>query len=147
MSIALQRTRSIANGRLGSLLLLLALCVVLFVVGQRVLSGGLSFFIQILVFGLANGAIYGLVALGYTMVYGIIELINFAHGDVFTLGAYIGTTLLGFFAITEGTFTTVNIIALLLVFPVVIDRAVMVPIMKTSPWAKLISSMMPYTRV
>ncbi|HEV2141797.1 MAG TPA: branched-chain amino acid ABC transporter permease, partial [Candidatus Dormibacteraeota bacterium] len=41
-------------------------------------------FVQITVFGLADGAMYALVALGYTMVYGIIELINFAHGDVFT---------------------------------------------------------------
>jgi branched-chain amino acid transport system permease protein len=76
-------------------------------------------FLQVTIFGLTQGAIYALVALGYTMVYGIIELINFAHGDVFTLGAYIGTTLLGFFAITEGTFTAINLIALLVVFPVV----------------------------
>jgi branched-chain amino acid transport system permease protein len=43
---------------------------------------------QQLVNGLQQGAIYALVAVGYTMVYGIIELINFAHGDVFTLGAF-----------------------------------------------------------
>jgi branched-chain amino acid transport system permease protein len=76
-------------------------------------------FAQIFVFGLTQGSIYALVALGYTMVYGIIELINFAHGDVFTLGAYIGTTLLGLFAVTEGGFSTVNLIALIIVFPVV----------------------------
>src|SRR6266568_1848621 len=76
-------------------------------------------FAQILVFGVTQGAIYALVALGYTMVYGIIELINFAHGDVFTLGAYIGTAILGFFSVTEGSFSTVNLIALLLVFPLV----------------------------
>src|SRR2546422_9300766 len=76
-------------------------------------------FVQVTIFGLTQGAIYALVALGYTMVYGIIELINFAHGDVFTLGAYIGATILSFFAITEGTFTTINLIALLLVFPAV----------------------------
>ena len=76
-------------------------------------------FIQVTVFGLTQGAIYALVALGYTMVYGIIELINFAHGDVFTLSAYIGTTILGFFAVTEGSFTTLNLIALLVTFPVV----------------------------
>src|SRR5947209_18045935 len=76
-------------------------------------------FAQILVFGLTQGAIYALVALGYTMVYCILELINFAHGDVFTLGAYIGTALLGFFSITEGSFTTINLIALLIVFPAV----------------------------
>jgi branched-chain amino acid transport system permease protein len=76
-------------------------------------------FIQVSIFGLTQGAIYALVALGYTMVYGIIELINFAHGDVFTLSAYIGTTILGFFAITDGKFTTTNLIALLITFPVV----------------------------
>ena len=43
--------------------------------------------IQTLIIGLANGLIFALVALGYTLVYGIIELINFAHGDVFMLGS------------------------------------------------------------
>ncbi|GAC1667451.1 MAG: high-affinity branched-chain amino acid ABC transporter permease LivH [Candidatus Dormibacteraceae bacterium] len=74
---------------------------------------------QVLVFGLADGAIYALVALGYTMVYGIIELINFAHGDVFTLAAYIGAALMAFFATSEGTFQIANLVALLVVFPVV----------------------------
>lgn len=40
------------------------------------------------------GGIYALVALGYTMVYGVLKLINFAHGDLFTIGAYLGLTLL-----------------------------------------------------
>ena len=74
-------------------------------------------FVQITVFGLADGAMYALVALGYTMVYGIIELINFAHGDVFTMGGYISAAILGFFAINEQTFTAVNLVAILLVFP------------------------------
>ncbi|MEQ1936202.1 MAG: branched-chain amino acid ABC transporter permease, partial [Fimbriimonadaceae bacterium] len=43
---------------------------------------------QQLVNGLLNGAIYALIALGYTMVYGVLKLINFAHGEVFMLGAY-----------------------------------------------------------
>jgi branched-chain amino acid transport system permease protein len=46
--------------------------------------------IQTLIIGLFNGLIFALVALGYTLVYGIIELINFAHGDVFMLGSMIG---------------------------------------------------------
>ena len=79
----------------------------------------LTQFAQIFVFGLTQGSIYALVALGYTMVYGIIELINFAHGVVFTLGAYIGAALLGFFGLTEGAFTVVNLIALIIVFPAV----------------------------
>ncbi len=45
---------------------------------------------QQLVFGLALGTVYGLIALGYTMVYGILFMINFAHGEVFMIGAYIG---------------------------------------------------------
>ena len=45
-----------------------------------------SQFFQASVFGLANGVLYALIALGYTLVYGIIELINFAHGDLFMLG-------------------------------------------------------------
>jgi branched-chain amino acid transport system permease protein len=76
-------------------------------------------FAQVLVFGLADGAIYALVALGYTMVYGIIELINFAHGDVFTLSAYIGAALIAFFSTSENAFSVGNVIALLVVFPVV----------------------------
>lgn len=54
--------------------------------------------LQQLINGLSLGSIYALIALGYTMVYGIINLINFAHGDIYMLGAYIGfavTTYLG----------------------------------------------------
>ncbi|MGE3270857.1 MAG: branched-chain amino acid ABC transporter permease [Chloroflexota bacterium] len=50
--------------------------------------------IQILLIGLANGSIISLVALGYTLVYGIIELINFAHGDVYMIGTMLALTLL-----------------------------------------------------
>lgn len=46
--------------------------------------------VQQLVNGISLGSIYALIALGYTMVYGIIKLINFAHGDVFMIGAFIG---------------------------------------------------------
>lgn len=52
-------------------------------------------FIQQLINGISVGSIYALIALGYTMVYGIIKLINFAHGDVFMVGAF-----MGFYAIT-----------------------------------------------
>jgi len=49
---------------------------------------------QQLVFGLALGAVYGLIALGYTMVYGILLMINFAHGELFMIGAYVGWAVL-----------------------------------------------------
>ncbi len=47
-------------------------------------------FLQQLVNGLSLGSIYALIALGYTMVYGVLRLINFAHGDVYMVGAYVG---------------------------------------------------------
>ncbi|MEO5957965.1 MAG: branched-chain amino acid ABC transporter permease [Opitutaceae bacterium] len=53
----------------------------------------MSEFLQQLVNGLAQGGIYALIALGYTMVYGVLRFINFAHGDVFMLGAYSGLYL------------------------------------------------------
>src|SRR5256885_16934276 len=58
-------------------------------------------FVQQLINGLTIGAIYALIALGYTMVYGILRLINFAHGDVYMVGAFVGYFLafqLGFAA-------------------------------------------------
>ena len=73
---------------------------VIFVVGLVILlikeaTVSPSQFAQTTLIGLTNGAVYALIALGYTLVYGILELINFAHGDVFMLG--------GMFAITFGT--------------------------------------------
>lgn len=49
----------------------------------------MSTLVQVLTLGLAQGSLYALIALGYTMVYGIIELINFAHGDVFMVGSFL----------------------------------------------------------
>ncbi|HYZ63666.1 MAG TPA: branched-chain amino acid ABC transporter permease [Acetobacteraceae bacterium] len=74
-------------------LLLLRLLVVA-VVGAGMLSGmlhpryGRAEWLSFLSFGLTIGAIYALIALGYTMVYGILRMVNFAHGDVFMFGAY-----------------------------------------------------------
>lgn len=53
-------------------------------------SGFMHQFVQQLINGVSLGSIYALIALGYTMIYGILKLINFAHGDVYMLGAYIG---------------------------------------------------------
>src|ERR1035441_834122 len=52
--------------------------------------------------GLVLGAIYALIAVGYTLVYGIIELINFAHGDVFTMSAFYSVFLAGIPGVQEG---------------------------------------------
>jgi branched-chain amino acid transport system permease protein len=78
-------------------------------------QGGLQLFFQQLVNGLAKGSIYSLIALGYTMVYGIVELINFAHGDIFMLGSFIALLLLNILGVTgliQGGL--LNIIAILL---------------------------------
>ena len=50
-------------------------------------------FFRVFLIGVTNGALYALVALGYTLVYGILELINFAHGDVFMLGGMLVATM------------------------------------------------------
>src|SRR5512143_3073245 len=74
----------IGQGFLG--LLALAAVVIL----SRDLVRDPRLFLQIVISGLQLGFVYALIALGYTMVYGIVRLINFAHGDVFMVGAYVG---------------------------------------------------------
>src|SRR5690554_5751410 len=49
----------------------------------------MDYFLQQLINGLTLGAIYGLIAIGYTMVYGIIGMINFAHGEIYMIGAFV----------------------------------------------------------
>ena len=63
----------------------------------------MAYFLQQLINGLTLGSIYGLIAIGYTMVYGIIGMINFAHGEIYMIGAFISVTmflLLGFAGIS-----------------------------------------------
>ena len=68
--------------------------------------------------GLSIGTIWALIALGYTLVYGIIELINFAHGEVFMIGSFISVSLYATLGITESTSVIVLVFALLLVLAV-----------------------------
>ncbi len=70
-------------------------------------------FINVSIIGLTNGAIYGVVALGYTLVYGILQLINFAHGDVFALSGLVASTLIvSVFGLDEGTGVLVILLGL-----------------------------------
>src|SRR5580693_359399 len=57
----------------------------------------MSFFFQELVNGITTGALYALVALGYSMVYGVLKLLNFAHGDLYMVGAFIGYFVIQWF--------------------------------------------------
>ena len=75
---------------------------------------GTEIFLQQLIIGLSNGMIIALIALGYTMVYGIIELINFAHGDLFMLGCFCALTLVGLLGSLP---VTVMFVILLVVAP------------------------------
>ncbi len=106
------------SGSVGNwMLAALAILIIGVALGPRVASQGPTFFLQILTYGFTDGAIYALVAIGYTMVYGIIELINFAHGDVFTLGAAVSIPVLGAFGLAEGNpLGLVSVLALLAVF-------------------------------
>src|ERR1700722_19353597 len=60
-------------------------------------------FIEQVLSGLANGSLIAIIALGYTLVYGILELINFAHGDVFMTGAMMSLTLITVFNVSPET--------------------------------------------
>src|SRR6201999_2545225 len=70
-------------------------------------------FFQYVINGLSLGSIYALIALGYTMVFGILQLINFAHGDIYMLGAFVG-----FFGsrylLPEGSSSLLSLVAIML---------------------------------
>ncbi len=76
----------------------------------------MQYFIQQLVNGLTLGAIYGLIAIGYTMVYGIVGMINFAHGDIFMIGAFVALIV---FLILTSIFAGINVVLFLLVMMIV----------------------------
>jgi branched-chain amino acid transport system permease protein len=86
----------------------------------------MQYFLQQLINGLALGSIYGLIAIGYTMVYGIIGMINFAHGDVFMIGSFISLTLILALGLTAASGLAFMLLALLIVL--------MVAMIFTSVW-------------
>lgn len=108
--------------------------------------------LQELVIGITTGAIYALIALGYTMVYGIIELINFAHGDIFMIGTFISITIFDQFGITASSaprgFSLIGLLLLALlgsmlicaVLGVVIERVAYRPLRNAPRLAPLISA-------
>ena len=78
----------------------------------------MAYFLQQLINGLTLGSIYGLIAIGYTMVYGIVGMINFAHGDVFMVGAFIALIAIVGLGLTAATPIGLLLAALLLVLVV-----------------------------
>jgi branched-chain amino acid transport system permease protein len=107
---------------------------------------------QQLVIGITTGAIYALIALGYTMVYGIIELINFAHGDIFMISTFVSITIFGLLGITSTSqptgFPLVSILIvtclgsmlICAVLGVVIERVAYRPLRNAPRLAPLISA-------
>ncbi|PCI24735.1 MAG: branched-chain amino acid ABC transporter permease LivH [SAR324 cluster bacterium] len=80
-----------------------------------------SFFLELFFSGLTRGSIYALIALGYTMVYGIIGLINFAHGEIYMIGAFVGLTVAGILSILQ--FNLIAILVLAALFAMVYAAA------------------------
>lgn len=93
--------------RVLRVILIVAIIYIALIVGQpagldlvrmgQEISNNPGSILQQLIIGLANGAIITIIAMGYTMVYGIIELVNFAHGDVFMLGAFVSLVFVSLF--------------------------------------------------
>jgi branched-chain amino acid transport system permease protein len=76
----------------------------------------MQYFFQQLINGLTLGSIYGLIAIGYTMVYGIIGMINFAHGDIFMIGAFVALIV---YLLLVGLFYSVPVVVALLIMMIV----------------------------
>jgi branched-chain amino acid transport system permease protein len=111
----------------------------------------LTFFLQQCINGLTYGALIALIALGYTMVYGIIGLINFAHGDLFMLGTFLTLTLIGAFGLDSPDATGAAIaVGLLAILPITavfcgalnlaVDRIVYKPLRRAPKLAPLVSA-------
>ncbi|HET6410913.1 MAG TPA: branched-chain amino acid ABC transporter permease [Anaeromyxobacter sp.] len=105
-------------------------------------------FFEQLVNGLAVGSIYALIALGYTMVYGVLKLINFAHGDLFTYGAYLGMTLLASLALQDRLGVGLGLLLLALmvmglvaVIGVVLERAAYRPVRNSPRLSAVVSAL------
>ena len=105
--------------------------------------------VQQIILGLVNGMVFALIALGYTMVYGIIELINFAHGDLFMLASFLALTLVGLLGLdsASGAMLWLAIPGIILVcvafaggLNVVVDRFVYRPLRNAPKLAALVSA-------
>ena len=105
-------------------------------------------FFQQLTNGLAVGAIYALIALGYTMVYGVLKLINFAHGELFTIGSYLGLTLLtslglsGFFGPVLGVLLlALMVMGLVAVVGALLERSAYRPLRESPRLSAVVSAL------
>jgi branched-chain amino acid transport system permease protein len=121
-------------------------------VGIRVICGEKGVFMELLAQNLLNGltigSFYALVALGYTMVYGVLKLINFAHGGLFMWGAYLGWTflsILAFLVAQAGPFALVPVVILVMItvglIGVLLERVAYRPLRGTGRLPPVISAL------
>jgi branched-chain amino acid transport system permease protein len=110
----------------------------------------MHFFVQELVNGLTQGALYALIALGYSMVYGVLKLLNFAHGDLYMIGAFIGYFVIQWFGGSTGLTIPVPLLILIMfllagggcgVLGVVIERFAYRPLRDAPRIAPLITAL------
>ena len=107
----------------------------------------MEYFLQQLINGLTLGSVYGLIAIGYTMVYGIIGMINFAHGDIFMVGAFVALIAFILFALTSIALPILLILVLLIamVFTAcygwTVEKLAYKPLRKSFRLAPLISAL------
>src|SRR6476620_4493841 len=100
--------------------------------------------------GLSNGTIWALIALGYTLVYGIIELINFAHGEVFMIGSFISVSIWQVLGLSDTTAAGTGVLCIIAVLPlamlacgalnVMIERVAYRPLRNAPKLAPLITA-------
>jgi branched-chain amino acid transport system permease protein len=111
------------------------------------MQGSLEYFVAQLINGVTLGSIYGLVAIGYTMVYGIIGMINFAHGEIFMIGAFISIItflLLGLAGVTWVPLALIIVLVMAMVFTSVygftLERVAYRPLRRSPRLAALITA-------
>ncbi|MDR2140763.1 MAG: branched-chain amino acid ABC transporter permease LivH, partial [Deltaproteobacteria bacterium] len=106
----------------------------------------MNFLLELCVSGLAKGSVYALIALGYTMVYGIIALINFAHGEIYMIGAFtalIASLFLGTLGLTGwGLLLSVMVVAALwaAMYGWTLEKVAYKPLRQSSRLGPLISA-------
>lgn len=107
---------------------------------------GSHYFLELFFSGLTRGSIYALLALGYTMVYGIIELINFAHGDIYMIGAFTGLIVAGILTVTGMPAVAIIVIAVVVAavysasYGVTIEKIAYKPLRNSPRLSALISA-------
>src|ERR1700754_4001791 len=107
----------------------------------------MAYFLQQLINGLTLGSIYGLIAIGYTMVYGIIGMINFAHGEIYMIGAFVALvafTVLGAAGLTYIPLLLIVVLLVAMLFTAVygwtVERVAYRPLRGSTRLAPLISA-------